>query len=138
RAAGRDVAPGAVLSCVVARVSDCLALPRRPLRDFGAQPHARVPGCRGGHAGRRACRCRGDSTSQRWPDPRGADRAWRPAATPARGPALDCGVRTRMTAATQSDHITQVTAAVRNPARPKKLWEGLFLVDSGAVDCMVP
>ncbi|PYR23783.1 MAG: clan AA aspartic protease, partial [Acidobacteria bacterium] len=32
--------------------------------------------------------------------------------------------------------ITQVTAAVRNPARPKKLWEGLFLVD-GAVDCMV-
>ena len=34
--------------------------------------------------------------------------------------------------------ITQVTAAVRNPARPKKLWEGLFLVDTGAVDCMVP
>jgi clan AA aspartic protease len=34
--------------------------------------------------------------------------------------------------------ITQVTAAVRNPARPQKLWEGLFLVDTGAVDCMVP
>ena len=34
--------------------------------------------------------------------------------------------------------ITQVTAAVRNPARPKKLWEGLFLVDTGAVDCTVP
>ena len=34
--------------------------------------------------------------------------------------------------------ITQVTAAVRNPARPAKLWEGLFLVDTGAVDCMVP
>ena len=34
--------------------------------------------------------------------------------------------------------ITQVTAAVRNPARPKKLWEALFLVDTGAVDCMVP
>jgi clan AA aspartic protease len=34
--------------------------------------------------------------------------------------------------------ITQVTAAVRNPARPKKLWEGLFLVDTGAVDCLVP
>ena len=34
--------------------------------------------------------------------------------------------------------ITQVTVAVRNPARPKKLWEGLFLVDTGAVDCMVP
>ncbi len=34
--------------------------------------------------------------------------------------------------------ITQVTASVRNPARPTKLWEGLFLVDTGAVDCMVP
>ena len=34
--------------------------------------------------------------------------------------------------------ITQVTAAVRNPARPKKLWEALFLVDTGSVDCMVP
>src|SRR5712691_6822780 len=34
--------------------------------------------------------------------------------------------------------VTQVTAAVRNPARPTKLWEGLFLVDTGAVDCMVP
>ncbi len=34
--------------------------------------------------------------------------------------------------------ITQVTAAVRNPARPRKFWEGLFLVDTGAVDCMVP
>ena len=34
--------------------------------------------------------------------------------------------------------ITQVTAAVRNPARPDKMWEGLFLVDTGAVDCLVP
>ena len=34
--------------------------------------------------------------------------------------------------------ITQVTAAVRNPARPKKLWQALFLVDTGAVDCLVP
>jgi clan AA aspartic protease len=34
--------------------------------------------------------------------------------------------------------ITPVTAAVRNPARPRKHWEGLFLVDTGAVDCMVP
>jgi len=34
--------------------------------------------------------------------------------------------------------ITQVTAAVRNPARPRKLWEALFLVDTGAVDCRVP
>lgn len=34
--------------------------------------------------------------------------------------------------------ITQVTAAVRNPARPRRLWEALFLVDTGAVDCLVP
>jgi clan AA aspartic protease len=34
--------------------------------------------------------------------------------------------------------ITQVTAAVRNPANPDRAWEGLFLVDTGAVDCLVP
>lgn len=34
--------------------------------------------------------------------------------------------------------ITQVTVAVRNPARPEKAWEGLFLVDTGAVDCLIP
>ena len=34
--------------------------------------------------------------------------------------------------------ITQITVAVRNPARPRKLWEGLFLVDTGVVDCLVP
>jgi len=34
--------------------------------------------------------------------------------------------------------ITQVTAAVRNPAKPDTAWEGLFLVDTGAVDCLVP
>lgn len=34
--------------------------------------------------------------------------------------------------------VTQVTVAVRNPADPKSAWEGLFLVDTGAVDCLVP
>ncbi len=34
--------------------------------------------------------------------------------------------------------ITQVTVLVRNPAKPEKTWEGLFLVDTGAVDCLVP
>jgi len=34
--------------------------------------------------------------------------------------------------------ITQVTAAVRNPANPDTAWEALFLVDTGAVDCLVP
>ncbi len=34
--------------------------------------------------------------------------------------------------------ITQVTVTVRNPAAPEKTWEGLFLVDTGAVDCVVP
>ncbi|MEW6356556.1 MAG: clan AA aspartic protease [Planctomycetota bacterium] len=34
--------------------------------------------------------------------------------------------------------ITHVTVAVRNPAHPKRTWEGLFLVDTGAVDSLVP
>ena len=34
--------------------------------------------------------------------------------------------------------ITQVTAAVCNPGNPERRWEGLFLVDTGAIDCMVP
>jgi clan AA aspartic protease len=33
---------------------------------------------------------------------------------------------------------THVTVAIRNPAKPKKTWKGLFLVDTGAVDCLVP
>jgi clan AA aspartic protease len=31
-----------------------------------------------------------------------------------------------------------ITVTVRNPAQPEKIWEGLFLVDTGAVDCLVP
>nr|VFK63436.1 MAG: clan AA aspartic protease, AF_0612 family [Candidatus Kentron sp. UNK]VFK72357.1 MAG: clan AA aspartic protease, AF_0612 family [Candidatus Kentron sp. UNK] len=31
-----------------------------------------------------------------------------------------------------------VTTTIRNPADPEKFWEGLFLVDTGATDCMVP
>jgi len=34
--------------------------------------------------------------------------------------------------------ITQVTVAVSNQATPEKRWEGLFLVDTGAMDCMAP
>ena len=34
--------------------------------------------------------------------------------------------------------MTHVTVTVRNPAEPEKSWEGLFLVDTGAVDCLVP
>ncbi len=34
--------------------------------------------------------------------------------------------------------MPHVTVAVRNPAQPEKTWEGLFLVDPGAVDCLVP
>lgn len=34
--------------------------------------------------------------------------------------------------------VTQVTVAVRNPANPDAAWEGRFLVDPGAVDCLVP
>ena len=34
--------------------------------------------------------------------------------------------------------ITQVTVIIRNPAIPNKSWEGLFLVDTGAIDSLVP
>jgi clan AA aspartic protease len=33
---------------------------------------------------------------------------------------------------------THVTVKVRNLAAPRKEWEGLFLVDTGAVDSLVP
>ena len=33
---------------------------------------------------------------------------------------------------------THVTVAIRNPAAPERVWEGLFLVDTGATDCLVP
>jgi clan AA aspartic protease len=33
---------------------------------------------------------------------------------------------------------TRVTAAIRNIAEPDRVWEGLFLVDTGATDCLVP
>jgi clan AA aspartic protease len=31
-----------------------------------------------------------------------------------------------------------VTVAVSNPADPGQRWEALFLVDTGAIDCMAP
>ena len=34
--------------------------------------------------------------------------------------------------------VTQVTVTVRNPAAPDRTWEGLFLVDTGAYDSLVP
>ena len=33
---------------------------------------------------------------------------------------------------------TYVTALVRNPAEPERTWEGLFLVDTDAIDCLAP
>ena len=33
---------------------------------------------------------------------------------------------------------THVTVSIRNPAEPGRVWEGLFLVDTGATDCLVP
>ena len=33
---------------------------------------------------------------------------------------------------------THVPGLIRNPAEPQRTWEGLFLVDTGASDCMVP
>ncbi len=34
--------------------------------------------------------------------------------------------------------LTHVTVAVCNPRDPEHRWEGLFLVDTGALDCLVP
>ena len=34
--------------------------------------------------------------------------------------------------------VTHVKVAIRNPAEPERVWEGLFLVDTGAIDCLVP
>ena len=33
---------------------------------------------------------------------------------------------------------THVTVLIRNPAHPERTWEGLFLVDTGAPDSLVP
>ena len=34
--------------------------------------------------------------------------------------------------------VTHVAVVIRNPAEPERGWEGLFLVDTGAIDCLVP
>lgn len=34
--------------------------------------------------------------------------------------------------------VTQVTVTIRNPAEPSRSWDGLFLVDTGTTDCLVP
>ena len=34
--------------------------------------------------------------------------------------------------------LTHVTVKIRNPADHSRAWEDLFLVDTGAIDCMVP
>ena len=33
---------------------------------------------------------------------------------------------------------TRVAVTIRNPAEPARSWDGLFLVDTGATDCLVP
>ncbi len=33
---------------------------------------------------------------------------------------------------------THVTVTIRNPAEPDRTWEGLFLVDTGVTDSLVP
>ena len=33
---------------------------------------------------------------------------------------------------------THVTVTIRNPAEPDRTWDGLFLVDTGATDSLVP
>ena len=38
----------------------------------------------------------------------------------------------------ESVGATYITVAIRNPAEPERVWEGEFLVDTGAVDTLVP
>lgn len=33
---------------------------------------------------------------------------------------------------------SHVTVTIRNPAAPERFWEGLFLIDTGATDSLVP
>jgi len=33
---------------------------------------------------------------------------------------------------------TRIAVTIRNPAEPARSWDGLFLVDTGATDCLVP
>ena len=52
--------------------------------------------------------------------------------------------RVEATAQTQADKwddflgATQVNVVIRNPAEPGRAWEGRFLVDTGATECMAP
>ena len=34
--------------------------------------------------------------------------------------------------------VTHVTVTIRNPADPSRSWQGPFLVDTGAIDSLVP
>ena len=34
--------------------------------------------------------------------------------------------------------VTHVNVVIRNPAEPSRYWEGRFLVDTGAIDSLVP
>ena len=34
--------------------------------------------------------------------------------------------------------VTHVDVTIRNPAEPERSWEGSFLVDTGAIDSLVP
>lgn len=34
--------------------------------------------------------------------------------------------------------LTHVTVTIRNPGDLTRKWQGVFLVDTGAIDCMVP
>ena len=34
--------------------------------------------------------------------------------------------------------LIRVTVGIRNLAQPDRVWEGLFLVDTGATDCLIP
>ena len=36
------------------------------------------------------------------------------------------------------ERASRVAVTIRNPSNPNRTWEALFLIDTGATDCMVP
>lgn len=68
----------------------------------------------------------------------GAAIAMRRAARRAHQRALQTAVRDQATNEGHDVQATCVTVTIRNPADPDRAWEGLFLVDPGATDSLVP
>ena len=75
---------------------------------------------------------------QRNPLLAGAETAMHRAAQRAQKRALETAARTHQRQGRQAIGATCVAVTIRNPADPNRAWEGLFRVDAGATDSLVP